>query len=199
MSGLMSVIYVPETGHALAAVTRTADPTVPFDLSHLGGGQLIVTNINSITSPSTPGEEGETFFVPSSVLKVTKNPISPIAALLSNPLDYAVDNDVPQAIGPSTVQMPTLTATQIQIGIASPPAGSLNVWVHVQEKPPLLDPANPEVRVSSGQMPAGSGSVTITLTGSPGGVPIALPTGKNYSILLLVAGYQAFFWSQLVT
>jgi hypothetical protein len=194
----MSVIYVADTGHALAAVTRTADSTVPFDLSHLGGGQLIVTNSNSVVPANQPGEQGEEFLVPSAVLKVTKNPAVVIASLLSAPLSYAVDNDVPQQIGsPPAVPAIALSATQVQITGGPFSSGSLNLWLQVQEQSPA-DPANPEIRVSSGQIPAGAATVAITLTGSPGGVPIALPTMRTYSILLLLAGYPAVFASKSI-
>jgi hypothetical protein len=195
MSGKMSVIYVPDTGHAVAAVSRTSDPAAAFDLTHLGGDSVIVKNANTVPAPLTGG--GEEFFVPSSVLKVTSQPIDLDEGLLFMPLTYALDHDTPHLIGsplPSPPPPATLVKDKITISVTSPlsTAADLTIWSQVQEMSPIVG-TSPEIRISTGVLPKNSLSVDIQLTGSPGGTPITLPSQRTYYLLLLVAEYQPFF------
>jgi len=192
MSRKMSVIYVPDTGHAVAGVSRTSDPTIPFDLTSLGGGSVIVRNGEDVLA----GTGGEELFIPSTVLKVTSQPIDLDEGVMFTPLAYALDHDTPHVIGSSLPAASTTTLAIDKITLTVPTALStvsdLEIWSQVQEASPIAG-ATPEIRISTGSLPKNATTVGIQLTGSPGGTPITLPTGRTYYLLLLVAEYQSFF------
>ena len=193
MSAKMSVLYVPDTGHAVAAISRTSDPLVPFDLGRLGGDLVVLKNVNAVTGGSGKGEE---FYIPSGVLKVTNPPIDLNEDLLSTPLNYALDKDVPHQLGKTLPANPVTLkpdALELVSGFSSS-AGDLKVWTQVQQKSPIAG-NDPEIRISTGVIPKGSGTPTdVPLTGSPGGTPISLPSG-NYYVLVLVAEFPPYFGS----
>lgn len=192
MGAPLSVIYVPDTGHALGVISRSSDPTVAPDLSHLGGGSVIVRNEYDVVA-QTGGEE---FSVASSLLKVTPASVPFDEQLLFMPLNYAVDNNLPHVIGASagggTV---TLISDKISLTGFTPPSVDLKIWSQVQESPPLAGSA-PEIRVSTGVLAKGMAAADVILTGSPGGTPIPIPTGRSYYVLVLVADYPPSFSTQ---
>ena len=81
MTDKMTLLFVKHTGHILAAVTRSADPTGEISAEDLARGGLLVRGFNGDTQFEVPSRELD-------VLTVDLDP-----ALLLQPRAFVVDED----------------------------------------------------------------------------------------------------------
>jgi hypothetical protein len=179
MPDKMTLLFVKHTGHILAAVTRSADPTGTISAEDLARGGLLVRGFDS-TRPSHQFE----FEVPSRELDVLTVDLEP--ALLLDPRAFFVDENkkVPMPVAGGSVPLPgvQLTATQVTVTPISTPPGSTvsddtKVWVQIIGGD-LTQPL-----IATGTVPRGQSNVAIPL--------VPLRTG-DYDVLTFVATLPPF-------
>jgi hypothetical protein len=122
MTDKMTLLFIKQTGHILAAVTRGADPTGEISAEDLARGGLLVRGFNGDTQ----------FEVPSRELDVLTVDLEP--ALLLQPRAFVVDENqkVPVPVSGGTVNAVDLSVTQVTV---TPSEGQVpedtKVWVQI--------------------------------------------------------------------
>ena len=189
MSDKMQVLFVKQTGHVLAAFTRTADPEGKVSANDLTGSGVRIRNVTRVGA-TPPG--GETLSVPPDSLDVAV--VNFDADVFTSPLSFAAGGGVVAQLGtdiPQTIPSADFKTGQITVTLSSPAAEDLSVWLQLEEVNPL--PGNePERRVTQGLMSKTESTVDLNLTIRPGGPPASIPK-KDFYVLVLVAGHQPLF------
>src|SRR5262245_35738598 len=104
MSDKMQVLFVKQTGHVLAAFTRTADPEGKPEVSSLAGSGLLVRN-RTIVSGTPSG--GETLVAPSDSLDVAVVDYDP--DVFNDPRSFVAGGGKVAALGLSSIQLALVT------------------------------------------------------------------------------------------
>jgi hypothetical protein len=167
MTDKMTLLFVKHTGHVLAAVTRSADPTGKILTGDLALGGLLVRGFSG----------QEQFEVPPEQLDVLTVDLEPV--LLLQPRAYTVDQG--QAVPLPNITAPTvaLTATDVTVTLSGPVPADTKVWSQV-DGGNLTSP-----RVADGVIPASVGASAVTLR-------IEAVDPGTYNVLVLVGGRLPF-------
>lgn len=164
MADKMTLLFVKHTGHILAAVTRSADPTGTLSAEDLARGGLLVRGFSSDTQFEVPPRELD-------VLTVDLD-----SALLLQPRAFFVDENqkVPVPVSSGTVNSVLLSATQVTVQplASSPVPEDTKVWVQITGGD-LTQPL-----IAAGTVPTGGTSVALPL--------VPLHAG-HYDVLTFVA------------
>lgn len=119
MTDKMTMLYVAQTGHALAALTRSAEPTADLSADELAAGGLLVRGFQ--TGPPQ-------IVVPAEELKALVVDFNEVA--LEQPRAFFVDEtqktavDIPAGTAPTA----TLTRTSLTLSLAAAAATEVKVW-----------------------------------------------------------------------
>ena len=202
MSDKMQVLFTKQTGHVLAAFTRTADPEGKPKVSDLTGGNgLLVRNEDTtiFVAPETLDVsvvdlDAGVFFSPRDFVvgggEVAKPGLNPV--VLSSVTDDVppLPPEDPPDPSPATIQFTSVRVTVVIEGDASDDEG---VCVILQEANPPLG-MEPERRVAQGAIAKATHYVSLNWKTSVDGAlaPISNAT-QEFFILALVAGYQPLF------
>ena len=130
MNEKMQVLIVKQTGHVLAAFTRTADPEDKPAVSALAGSGLLVRNRGAVPPPSSGVE---TFLVSSGSLDVAVVDFDPDVFLL--PSRFAASGGKVEPLGPVAPSSVTLAVDKLTIAVANAnaPSSNLKVWAQVEK------------------------------------------------------------------
>jgi hypothetical protein len=193
MSSKMQVLFVKQTGHVLAAFTRTADPEGTPSIKALVGNGLLVRNKKTIapTPPGPPG--GETFLVlPDSLDLAVVDFDSGVFAL---PSSFAAGGGKVEPLGNATSSSSTpvtLSNNKLKVDLGNVTPVDLKVWAQVQEVTTGGD-SKPVTRVMEGKIDKTQSFAELALTISPGVPAASIPQPATYYILTLVEGLRPFF------
>jgi hypothetical protein len=208
MSDKMQVLFAKQTGHILAAFTRTADPEGKVKTAELAGGGLLVSNMRSITAAAQ--SPPQVMLVPAEALDSAVVDFEP--AVFDSPRNFVVGGGQVGKLGASPVDLSTSTTVPPTSSVPppiSPPSINFNtnrvtvvldadadsekgVCVIVQETTPAPG-ADSERRIAQGVIGANSHFVSLDWKTSPDGAAASVPDSRGYFILALVAGYQPLF------
>jgi hypothetical protein len=178
MPDKMTLLFVKHTGHILAAVTRSADPTGRISAEDLARGGLLVRGFDFISNKQFE------FEVPSRELDVLTVDLEP--ALLLKPSEFVVDENqkVPVPASDGTMITVGLSATHVTVTPAGPPVPEdTKVWVQIIGGD-LTQPL-----IAAGTVPTGGTSVALPL--------VPLHAGQ-YDVLTFVASRQLHVQSQAI-
>ncbi|HYP27456.1 MAG TPA: hypothetical protein VE262_12125 [Blastocatellia bacterium] len=212
MSSKMQVLFVKQTGHVLAAFTRTADPEGAPNITDLIGSGLLVRNTTTLAAPS-PG--GEILVVPPEPLNVAVVDYDPDVFI--SPLDFVAGGGRVSKLGPNVAdlalstdpippppppQAPTespplvhFSTQRVTVQLDGDATDDKGVCVVLQEAQPL--PGNePERRVAHGSIKSGTHFVSLDLKATPDG-PVVSIDSKDFFIMALIAGYRPLFGMRL--
>jgi hypothetical protein len=196
----MQALYIEQTGHILAAFTRTADSQSLLDVKGLAGTDLLVRN----AEPKLPSPKGgETLSVPMDLLKAEIVDLNESSFVM--PFNFMVGggqaNDLSTADPPATVST-DLLGDAIDIKVKLAVTEETKVWAQVQEKEDASTGSEPIRRIVAGTIkPTTSGigdgkSVKLDLRTRPDEQPAPIPLkGKTYFVLVLVAGRKPLFFT----
>jgi hypothetical protein len=214
MNDKMQVLFVKQTGHVLAAFTRTADPEGKPQVSDLTGSGLSVHNLTRVST--LPPNGGETLAVPPEALDVAVVENDPdifatavgfvasggrVARLGTGGI--VLNGSPPPSPPPATPPPPTpsqpqvnFSVTRVTVTLESDTTDDKGVCVVVQEAAPSGG-NDPERRVAQGVLTSGTHFVSLDWKTSPDGVnaSISISSG-DFFVLALVAGYQPLFGRQ---
>jgi hypothetical protein len=189
----MQVLFVKQTGHVVAAFTRSADPEGKPDVELLVGSGATVRRAKKLL-PSADG--GETFSVPANSLDVAV--VDFRSDTFTAPLNFAVGGGVvvelaeTPAINPLTIT--SVTSNAITIDLGSIAGEDVKVWVQIEEASPATPGAQVERRVVAGVVEHTKSTATLNLTIQPGGTPASIPK-RPCNVMVLVAAYRPLFES----
>jgi hypothetical protein len=173
MSDKMTVLFVKDTGHVLASLTRASDPEAPLTPDVLAGDAFIVRYIGD---PTASGYEESSFQFKPDQLDVLIPDLN--AARLANPRGYFVDADknvVPvNSVASVTPSFPS--TGQIRVTVPSALTQESKVWVQI------VDPTTSEMQIVTGKIAFAASQVDLNL--SP------LDSGTQYDVLALVQGFS---------
>jgi hypothetical protein len=171
MTDKMTLLFVKHTGHVLAALTRSADPTGEISAADLALGGLLVR-----------GASGQKQFeVPSEQLDDLTVDLEPVVLL--QPRAYTADQGQAVPLPSTTAPAVTLTATDVKVTLSAQATAETKVWLQV-DGGNLTSP-----RVADGVIPTGMPAVTL---------PIEALDPGNYDVFALVSGYLPFVHSQTI-
>lgn len=175
MSEKMTLLFVKETGHIVAALTRAADPEAELTTDLLAGEALLVRYFGNVQAIGYGNTE---FLIPPEELDVAITDLDD--GVISNPRGFFVDDEKqPQPLNlVAAVSAATPLAQASQIRINAAPTEASKVWIQIVGPPP----ATPQVATK--EIPAGGPNVTIDIR------PLDQPA-TQYHVLVLVAGLQA--------
>lgn len=199
MTDKMQVLFAKQTGHVLAAFTRTADPEGKVKVGELTGGDLPVRILRT-----------EIIFVTAEALDSAVVEFEP--EVFRSPRAFVVGGGQVARLGAGAVTLsgsPTVPPTTPPPPTTSPPSINFNtnrvtvqldadadsekgVCVVVQEAEPAPG-ADSEWRIAQGAVGANAHFISLDWKTSPDGAAASLPAGRRYSILALVAGYQPLY------
>ena len=152
MTDKMTLLFVKHTGHILAAVTRSADPTGTISAEDLARGGLLVRGFNGDTQFEVPPRELD-------VLTVDLD-----SALLLQPRAFFVDENqkVPVPVSSGTVNAVSFVGDSCDCYTSRPPVPEdTKVWVQITggdlTQPLIADRDSPD-----GWNQRGSPACTIT-------------------------------------
>lgn len=187
MSSKMQVLFVKQTGHALAAFTRMADPEGKPSISALVGNGLLVRNRKTI-APLSSG--GETLLVLPESLDLAVVEFNSDA--LVSPSSFAVGGGKVEPLGNITPTSIALTEDELTVNVSGPISSDLKVWAQVSG---LLTGGDgkPITRVMEGKIEKTKTSTILTLTITPGGPVASIPRPAIYYVVALVEGQRPFF------
>jgi hypothetical protein len=175
----LTVVAVTATGHVLAALTRTADPTTALPAEALAGSGLLVRTAPAAGAATDPPQ----FSVPATELEVTV--IAFQESVLLDPRRFRL---VKPPTGDPTTQEITLPANKK--GVELPPANLTRTSLTL-----TVDPAPAADAAAWVLLQDGAGTAPVALTGkvragqtASDPIPHQLDAGV-YEVLALVAGY----------
>jgi hypothetical protein len=148
MPDKMTLLFVKHTGHILAAVTRSADPTGTISAEDLARGGLLVRGFNSDTQFEVPPRELDVLTVD------LEHP------LILQPRAFFVDatQKVPMPVAGGPVHAVLLSATQVTVTpIGTPVPEDMKVWVQITGGD-LTQPL-----IATGTVPTGGTNVALPL------------------------------------
>ena len=187
----MQVVFVKQTGHVVAAYTRSADPDGKVPVEQVAGSGIRVRNVRD---PDASPSGGESLAIPPKSLDVAV--VDFRSDIFRAPLKFAMGGGVVVELG-SVTPDPTVFLTSnsitIDLNLTVPPGApeGIKVWAQVEEVDPG-DGSEPERRVVQGQVNQGESVVSISLTTEPEGTPASMPS-VPCNLLVLVATYQPMF------
>ncbi|HWS89091.1 MAG TPA: hypothetical protein VN282_19120 [Pyrinomonadaceae bacterium] len=171
MSEKITVLYVEQTGHVLAVLTRAADAEAEPVVEELAGEALPVRRFGLTTATWFPTVE---FLVPASELKAKNVDLKP--GVVENPRGFYLDeNDELQPFDATTsVFSATLSGTQVTVTVAGATAiaAEADVLIHITDP----NPANAQTQTAV----KAAASTTVVVNISP------LSAGTHH-VLTLVA------------
>jgi hypothetical protein len=210
MNDKMQVLFVKQTGHVLAAFTRTADPEGKPQVSDLAGSGLFVRN--RLTDSTTVTSGGETLVVPPDALDVAVVDYDPgvftapigfvagggrVARLGAEVIQFNAATTSPPAPPPAPAPPPhdpprvNFSATRVTVVIEGDTTDDKGICVVLQEAQPSVG-NDPERRIAQGVIKSGTHFVSLDLKTSPDGANASI-SDVEFFILALVAGYQPLF------
>jgi hypothetical protein len=123
MTNKMTVLFVKHTGHVLAAVTRSANPTGQISAENLARGGLLVRGFAG----------NEQFKVPPEELDVLTTDFD--SALLLQPRAFIIEDgqpvQTPNGTNPAAISGVSLTSANVTVTLNSPVDEETKVWVQV--------------------------------------------------------------------
>ncbi|MDQ1707815.1 MAG: hypothetical protein QOJ88_1026 [Pyrinomonadaceae bacterium] len=204
MNEKMQVLFAKQTGHVLAAFTRTADSENKPKVVAATGGGLVVRQPTLVTALSATIQE---MIVPAEALDLSVVDFD--SAVFGSPREYVEGGGKIAKLGPDTLlsvstpppaSSPTtlvsspevsFSTTRLAIQIPTNTADEKGVCVILEEKAPLPGVA-PERRVAQGKIATGTHFISLDWKTSPDGSPVSVPSG-SYFVLALLAGCQPLF------
>jgi hypothetical protein len=172
MSEKMTIVFVKETGHVVAALTRATDPEATIAPDVLAGDALVVRYVGL---PTAAGYSDSAFLIQPDQLDVLIPDFD--EDKITNPRGFFVDPD--QQVKPvnsvNAVGATFPSVAQIQVTVAVAVTQESKIWVQI------VDPATNERQIVTGKIAAGATNVSLNL--SP------LDPTTNYDVLALVVGY----------
>lgn len=204
MNNKMQVLFVKQTGHVLAAFTRTTDPEGKPQVSDLAGSGLFVRNRTIVSAASSSG--GETLVVPPDALDVAVVDYDP--GVFTAPIGFVAGGGRVAQLGSEVIQLdaaspPTaapapqnppivnFSATRVTAVIEVNTTDDKGICVVLQEAQPPVG-SEPEHRIAQGVITSGTHFVSLDWKTSPDGANASIPD-TDFFILALVAGYQPLF------
>jgi hypothetical protein len=206
MNDKMQVLFAKQTGHVLAAFTRTADPEGKPKVEDLTGGGLLVRNM------SLPATIAETILVPPETLDVSVVDFEP--AVFSSPREFVVGGGevakqgaivltlVSVAPPPATPPPPLLaspppvikfSAARVTVELDGDVTDEQGVCVILQEANPSPG-MQPERRFAEGAIKSATHFVSLEWKTSPAGALASISDPpRSFFVLALVGGYQPLF------
>ncbi|HMG72002.1 MAG TPA: hypothetical protein VK582_00760 [Pyrinomonadaceae bacterium] len=193
MSAKMQVLFVKQTGHVLAAFTRTSDPEGKPKVNDLVGSGLLVRNPKILATTGTTG--GEEITVDPDSLDVSVIDFNP--DVFRSPSGFAVSGGTAELLGPVTPEVPVLAEDKltVSLGPASAPVNApddLKVWAMIEK---ILTPTDTEPlrRIMEGKIKKTETHTDLSPTIKPGGAGATIPLTSKYYALTLVEGRQPVF------
>ena len=173
MSDKMTVLFVKDTGHVLASLTRASDPEAQLAPDVIAGEAFIMRYIGD---PAANGYEDSSFQFKPDQLDVLIPDLN--ASRLSNPRGYFVDADknVVPVNSVTTVAASFTSASQVRLTVGSPLTQESKVWVQI------VDPTTSEMQIVTGKIAFAASQVDLNL--SP------LDSVTQYDVLALVQGFS---------
>jgi len=180
----MQVIFVKQTGHVVAAFSRTADESKSKLEDIVGAGvpfrnMRIVDDTGLVTG-------NELVVIPAESLDVAIVDFDVDAFF--TPLSFVTSGNKVDQLGSVTLPAPVLTASDITIKVTNPVAEKTKVWAVVQQVAPAAG-EEPSRRIVQGEIDVNLPEVKLELKRMPDGLPASILSG-NYDVLTLVAGQQ---------
>lgn len=132
MSEKITVVYIEQTGHILAALTRAADAEAEPVVAELAGEALPVRRLGD---PAEGWFADAQFFVPAAELKAKSVELKP--GMIENPRSFYLDeNGEAQPLDATfAVDDATLNGTQIEVKVnAAAKVEKAAVWIHVTDQ-----------------------------------------------------------------
>jgi hypothetical protein len=162
----MTVVFVKQTGHVFAAVTRTAEPTSDISAESLAHSGLLVRGLTA----------GVQFEVPEEELAVLTVDLEPVVLL--RPREFFVDEaqqavvELPAAPVPpgAALANPSVTPTQVTVTLGAATPTKVKSWVQI-EGGNLMQP-----RIAAGEIAVNATSVLL---------PIETLDAGTYQVLTL--------------
>jgi hypothetical protein len=177
MSAQMTLVYLKQTGHVLAALRQLDD--APPQLEALIGDTF---PFRATQKPSAPVA---TFELPRELLEISSVVFD--ERVIGRPQRFVVDGDRVAELGDPTAPGVTLSKTALTLTLAGGPSADVKVFAAVRER----DSTQREQRLLAGTWPAASDPFPINLTVSPGGVPAGIGSG-DADVVVAVAGCPLF-------
>jgi hypothetical protein len=165
MTDKITLLFVEHTGHVLAAVSRSADPTGPISAGELAAGGLLVRGLRDQVQ----------FEVPSVQLAVLTLDLDPVVLL--QPRAYAIVQEQAVPLPSTPAPTVTLTAINVEVKLNDDAPAETKVWLQI-EGGNLTAPV-----VTQGLISTGEKSVILPIE------PLGLGT---YDVLVLVVDYLPF-------
>lgn len=174
MSEKITILYVGQTGHVLAVLTRAADAEAEPAVEQLAGAALPVRRLGLSTASWFPSVE---FLVPPSELKAKNVDLKP--GVIENPRRFYLDeNDELQPLdATNSISSATLSGTQVTVTIAGAAAiaEEADVWIHITDPNPantqtqtaVKAAASPTVNVNISPLSAGTHHVLTLIAKVP--------------------------------
>jgi hypothetical protein len=183
MNDKMSLIYVTQTGNVLGAVTCNSDPKRQLSPADVATPQFLFE-----AHPSSPVGSNDfvSLSISASVLSVSP-PMDFSEAVFQNPALFSVSGSTPNSLNAALPAPAAAWLTQTSVTIAIPAGNAVSVptpvFVQLQETAPTTPP--PNTLAVTGTIAANATQVILPLTAS-------IPSNVDYSILVLVKGYEPF-------
>jgi len=159
VSEKITVLYVEQTGHVLAVLTRAADAEAEPAVEELAGEALPVRRLGDPTETWFPTVE---FLVPASELKAKNVDLKP--GVVENPRGFYLDeNDEVQPLdATSAVDDASLNVAGTQVAVtvtgAAVIAEKAAVWIHITDP----NPANAQTQTAEKAETVNTANVNIT-------------------------------------
>ncbi len=183
----MQVVFVNQTNHVLAAVTRTTD-AAKLDAVALVG-KVFPVHAKRTIQPAASGDEQ--VLIPATLLDTAVVDFDEDAFI--NPIGFIAGDATVNPLGTQTPDVSELTRTDLKIKLTgtSTVGEDTKVWAAIRQVSPLAG-EEPMVRIVQGVMLKNRGTVTLALRPVPDQDPVAILPGAYYA-LILVGGYQPRF------
>lgn len=150
MSEKITVLYVAQTGHVLAVLTRAADAEAEPAVEELAGAALPVRRLGDHSEGWFPSVE---FLVPASELKAKNVDLKP--GVIENPRGfYLDDNDEVQPLDATReVDSVTLNGAGTQVAVKVKGAAAIAeesaVWIHITDPNPANAQTQTDVKAAT--------------------------------------------------
>jgi hypothetical protein len=190
----MQVIFVKQTGHVLAAFTRSADPVAKNEMADLVGTALPVSN-TKLVKPVVGN--GERLFVPPvsldfATVDFEEDAIfSPLSFVVGGPTLNVLGNQVPGDPVLTKTDITIVTANAVSPAVAPAVAEDTKVWAEIHQIDPMPGD-EPMIRVVEGKIEKANSSVKLVLRPLPGDQPVPVAAGDYFAVVLM-AGYKPLF------